>query len=238
MKIEKTEVYGFLAAIRGARNAMESWDQSDTHPHGGFHNSSYRDGEPMPEDLMVEDYIIGDKDLKLLSDLVRRGDEHAKFARIIWVNVDLTLPRYILTELDTYKIATTRLSCSTRPATLKKNVFELSMFQTDGLEAEDLEILEIVINHLDKLNNGYNQTKDKSYLRRLKKLLPEAYLQKATFDFNYQTLRHIYLQRKGHWLEEWSEICQWIESLPYAAQLITCQNYHLTRRDQSERFKE
>ena len=31
LKIEKTEVVGWEAAIRGMRNPMNSWDQSDSH---------------------------------------------------------------------------------------------------------------------------------------------------------------------------------------------------------------
>ena len=30
IKLEKTEVFGWEAAIRGMRNPMNSWDQSDT----------------------------------------------------------------------------------------------------------------------------------------------------------------------------------------------------------------
>lgn len=214
MDIENTEVSGFRAALRGMRNPLNSWGKSDT---------LFLCGSPFPPDGPIQTHdnpVIGPSDLKLAQSLVKAGNEHAKFTRTIWVWVDLTLPRYILTELDTYRVATTRLSCSTRPSSLKKSIFSLDMFQTDGLTAEDLSVLGIVVNHLNKLNEEYEVTKNKDCLRRIKKLLPEAYLQKGTFNFNYQTLRNIFWQRKNHWLDEWEVICDWIRSLPYSKELI------------------
>lgn len=37
---------------------------------------------------------------------------------------------------------------------------------------------------------------------------------------NYQTLRAIYHQRKNHKLDEWRTFCDWVETLPYAKELI------------------
>ena len=42
--------------------------------------------------------------------------------------------------------------------------------------------------------------------------------------FNYQNLRNIYFQRRNHRLSEWREFCSFIESLPYAKELITIEN--------------
>jgi hypothetical protein len=46
----------------------------------------------------------------------------------------------------------------------------------------------------------------------------------ARMTTNYQQLRTIYKQRKNHRLPEWKEFCGWIESLPYANELITGEN--------------
>lgn len=41
---------------------------------------------------------------------------------------------------------------------------------------------------------------------------------------NYEQLATIYKQRKNHKLkEDWGEFCKWIESLPYAKDLIICE---------------
>ena len=58
-------------------------------------------------------------------------------------------------------------------------------------------------------------------LQRAKAEIPMGKeLTKVDF-FSYQCLRRIWQQRKAHRLPEWHEICQWIESLPMAEELIT-----------------
>ena len=51
-------------------------------------------------------------------------------------------------------------------------------------------------------------------------LLPSSYNQKATVQLNYGVLRSIYHARKSHKLDEWHDFCGWIETLPYAKELI------------------
>lgn len=58
-------------------------------------------------------------------------------------------------------------------------------------------------------------------LQRAKAEIPMGKeLTKVDF-FSYQCLRRIWQQRKNHRLPEWHEICEWIESLPMAEELIT-----------------
>lgn len=52
---------------------------------------------------------IHEKDLRLLSTLIRRGDEHAKAIRGLIVYAEINAPRFIWQELDTYRIGTERL---------------------------------------------------------------------------------------------------------------------------------
>lgn len=51
-------------------------------------------------------------------------------------------------------------------------------------------------------------------------LLPSSYNQTRNVMLNYEVLANIYRQRHGHKLDEWREVCKWIESLPYS-ELIT-----------------
>lgn len=53
---------------------------------------------------------INDKDMTLLSTLVKRGDEHAKAIRGLIVYAEINAPRYFWQELDPYRIGTERLS--------------------------------------------------------------------------------------------------------------------------------
>lgn len=49
----------------------------------------------------------------------------------------------------------------------------------------------------------------------------EGMLQTRYFMTNYQTLRRMYFARRNHRLPHWREFCAWIETLPYAKELIT-----------------
>lgn len=53
---------------------------------------------------------ICDKDLTLMSTLVRRGDEHAKAIRGIIAYAEIEAPRFWWVEMDTYRIGSERLS--------------------------------------------------------------------------------------------------------------------------------
>lgn len=60
-------------------------------------------------------------------------------------------------------------------------------------------------------------------------LLPSTYNQKRTVMLNYEVLANIYQHRRNHKLDEWREVCKWIESLPYS-EIITC---NATEKDKS-----
>ena len=86
-------------------------------------------------------------------------------------------------------------------------------------------LMESIIQRLNVFRRLYfnDATPDKNeILRRAKQLLPEGYLQRRTVTTNYEQLRNIYYQRKNHRLPEWRVICNFIEELPYANELILC----------------
>mgnify|MGYP005799110419 FL=1 len=72
--------------------------------------------------------------------------------------------------------------------------------------------------------NGYRdlflKTKDKKYWWQMIQLLPTSYNQRRTVMLNYEVLANMYKSRKGHRLDEWKTMLDWIESLPYSS-LIT-----------------
>lgn len=84
-----------------------------------------------------------------------------------------------------------------------------------------LNILEEVVFALNLYREKFLETKDKKYWWQMIQLLPSSYNQKRTVMMNYETLNNIYKSRKGHKLDEWSKgFMEWIESLPYAKELI------------------
>ena len=109
LKIEKTEVVGWAAAIRGMRNPMNSWEQSDSGrclTHGPAHCSdcAYADaGCNASETDLDTRYIIGPNDHGLMEKLRNAGTDHRKFMRMLIVYLDITAPLYWWKEFKTYR---------------------------------------------------------------------------------------------------------------------------------------
>ena len=196
IKIENIDVYGFEAAIRGARNPMNSWDRMD---------SCYNNGE----------FEIGENDYKLLKNLTIAGPEHRKWNRMVIVTMDITAPLYWWKEYDTYKVGTVANSCSTMHKIQAKE-FELDDFSHEHLEEYPKWLLSEVISELNENREGFNKTKDKDYWWQMIQLLPTSYNQKRTVHLNYEVLGSMYHQRRHHKLDEWVEFCDIIKTLPYS----------------------
>ncbi len=221
MKIENTMVSGFEPAFRGMRNPKNSWDLSDTL----FNNYSLEESLLASWGKMTlkcpEMPIIGTNDLQLALNLIRGGTEHRKFLRMINVWADLTLSRAVWTEFDTYKIGVTRNSCSTMHKLGSKEL-TLDDFE-DG--QENAPYLSIVLEWLNEFAVKMKENKTFEYRRKMKMLLPESFLQKATVCLNYEVLLSMYFQRRNHRMKEWRQsapgsICHWIENLPYMDSFI------------------
>ena len=202
IKIEKTEVIGWEAAIRGMRNPLNSWDKSDSSV------------------VLHAAVAIGGNDLGLMTRLRNAGTDHRKFMRMITVYVDLTAPLYWWKEFDTYKVGTVANSCSTMHKIHAKE-FELCDFSYEHLSDFSLQIvLQQTVDALNHYRSAYLRTKDKFNWWQMIQLLPSSYNQKRTVMLNYEVLANIYKSRKNHKLDEWHDFCHWIESLPYS-DLIT-----------------
>lgn len=211
IKIEKTEVYGWEAVIRGMRNPMNSWNLSDTH--------YYAIGTP----------VIGENDLKLMQNLAKAGSDHAKYLRMINVTMDVTAPLYWWKEFDTYKVGTVVNSCSTMHKIHAKE-FTLDDFSHEHLDDDSLAILTDIIDTLNNARDIYVNGHvakyyaipkgEKDYWWQMIQLLPSSYNQKRTVQLNYAVLFNMYKARKNHKLDEWREFCDWIESLPYFREIF------------------
>lgn len=202
IKFEHTEVVGWEHAIRGMRNPLNSWDKSDS-VFGGV------------------TFGIGPNDVDLMQRLVRAGADHRKFLRMIVVYVDITAPLYWWKEFDTYKVGTVANSCSTMHKIADKE-FTLGDFSHEHLYCGYEFLLENdIISLLNNARECYNKTKDKKYWWQMVQILPSSYNQKRTVMLNYEVLSNIWKSRRDHKLDEWSAgFIQWIESLPYAKELI------------------
>ena len=196
IKIENIDVYGWEAAIKGARNPMNSWDRMDT---------CYNNGE----------FEIGENDYKLLKNLTIAGPEHRKWNRMITVTMDITAPLYWWKEYDTYKVGTVANSCSTMHKIQAKE-FTVDDFSYEHLLEPSYKCLCETIVLLNDARDIFNETKDKKYWWQMIQLLPSSYNQKRTVHLNYEVLGTIYHQRRHHKLDEWVEFCNTIKTLPYS----------------------
>ena len=91
---------------------------------------------------------------------------------------------------------------------------------SDGFELSPIGLMADVVTMLNGCRAKYLETKDKKYWWQMIQLLPSSYNQRRTVMLNYEVLANIYKSRKNHKLDEWSDFCNWIESLPYS-ELIT-----------------
>lgn len=223
IRIENVETYGWEAAIRGMRNPKNSWNKSDSR----LWESTNR-------------FEIGESDLALMQTLANAGTDHGKFLRMITITLDITAPLYWWKEYDAYKVGTVANSCSTMHKIHAKEFTAddfshehlLSMANNDAGDALFLNdannirvdsdnLLGLTINVLNYYRGRYIKTKDKRYWWQMIQLLPSSYNQRRTVQLNYAVLRNMYHARKAHKLDEWRNFCAWVETLPYAKELIT-----------------
>lgn len=245
---------GFLPAVVGMRNPLNSWNKNDTR-------------------IMNRYVDIGPSDLKLAKELALAGPTHAKYRRMITVWVDITAPLYWWKEFDTYKVGTVANSCSTMHKIHEKEFtledfscehlidsFEYSTDEGEGTVSSDyldtyclldageadgfestynageilpIDILNLSIAMLNRARKLYLKTKDKKYWWQMIQLLPSSYNQKRTVCLNYEVLSHIYTDRRNHKLDEWHTFCDWIEELPHAKEMIFPEKEEMEAKDEN-----
>lgn len=215
LKIENAETFGWEAAIRGMRNPKNSWSKSDS-----------RWSSPDENGTNAPLFIVGENDLKLASALANSGADDGKFLRMIHVQLDVTAPLYWHKEADQYKVGTVTDSCSTMHKIHAKefDVNDFSHEHVEELTGDDYNMsYDFLLRTVDILNyyrKKFLETGDKVYWWQLIQLLPSSYNQRRTWDLNYAVLRNIYHARRNHKLDCWVQFCQFIETLPYAKELI------------------
>lgn len=206
MKIENTQVYGFEVAIKAMRNPYNSWAKSDS--------KVVQVISPNDKNYNVEGFVLGEADKALSQKLSKAGTEHRKHLRLIRVWADLTLPRYIHQEMDTYKYID-KISCSTVHTLMKEEITQ-AHFEDNDIP---LSVLYKLNTYIDLYKKEKDVTVKNMLLLKCKNLLPEGFLQKRTISTNYECLLAMYYQRHNHRLPEWHKICEWILGLPYFIEL-------------------
>ena len=193
--------------IEGMRNPMNSWDKMDSEIIPTAHDWKF---------------ALGDNDHKLMTSLAKGGAVHAKYRRMIPVWLTINAPLYWWKEFDTYKVGTVANSCSTMHKIHAKE-FTMDDFSHEHLMTGSMFQLHRTMDLLNEAREMFlasDGDAKKAYWWQMIQLLPTSYNQKRTVMLNYEVLVNIYHSRKNHKLDEWHTFCGWVESLPYAKELI------------------
>ena len=197
IKIENISVYNIARAVYSSRNALNSWDKSDSD---------------------LEHDILGEKDLDLARRLYKAGTEHRKYLRQIFVSMDITAPLYWWKEMDQYRINVTTNSCSTMHKIHAKE-FEYDDFSHEHLTVASQTYMDTLLYGLNKNRELYLKTKKKDYWWQMIQLLPSSYNQRRTITMNYENVMSMINQREGHKLDEWREMVETLRTLPYVKEI-------------------
>ena len=222
--------------IEGMRNPMNSHDKSDSKV------------EPETIGDFGEEYgsvfELGENDHSLMQRLANAGTDHRKFMRMMPVYVRITAPLYWWKQFETYKVGTVANSCSTMHKIQEKE-FTLEDFSYEHLaDWDEYDHAKYVVDEtigalnywrekwleLDRRIKGKEFSEDESIFSLKEKqkdiwwqmiqLLPSSYNQTRNVMLNYEVLCNIYKSRKSHCLDEWRELCSWIETLPYSELIV------------------
>ena len=155
---------------------------------------------------------------------------HDQFLTGIRVSFDLTFTNKAWVEAERYRFLEFVSSQSTMHRITK---FDLHNQYNEYVDPRIIEIIEEKVAQHNKLLDALAQTPtDDEYNRkRLKSLITQKYLEilysnpagfmlTARLTTNYRCLKNIWRQRRNHRLPEWRAFCKWIETLPYAKELI------------------
>ena len=186
-----------------------------------------------PMRTTIPDRDITEKDLARCKNLVNAtktgNGAHAQFMTGIRVNFDLTFSNKAWVEAERYRFLEFVSSQSTMHRITK---FDLDNQYNGYVDPRIIEIMKSKVQEYNKvmeLRDSYD--KDDQRREDLTEWLKDAYLEilysnpagfqlTARMTTNYRCLKNIWRQRRDHRLPEWRAFCKWIETLPYAKELI------------------
>ena len=139
-----------------------------------------------------------------------KGEGHDNFLNGIVVSFDFNFTIKAWTEAERYHFLDFISSQSTMHRIAK---FEIRQQYNEHVDSRIIAIMQ-------ELVDDYNaEPTEEKYLKILYSN-PCGFRLTAKMITNYRQLKTIFFQRRFHKLPEWREVCEWIETLPYAKELI------------------
>lgn len=181
-------------------------------------------GYPMRTELTAA--AVTEKDLsraQKLVDATKTGNgAHAQFMTGIRVAFDLTCSNKMWVEAERYRFLEFVSSQSTMHRITK---FDLEDQYNEYVDPRVIEIMKEKVaeyNRIAEINTDADRNPENLKRKYLEILYtnPAGFTLTARMTTNYRCLRNIYMQRKDHRLPEWRAFCKWIETLPYAKELL------------------
>lgn len=140
----------------------------------------------------------------------KTGTGHDNFLNGIIVQFDLTFSNKAWVELQRYHFIDFISSQSTMHCISKMDI----------RNCVNEYVTENTIIECERLKKEYlDEQTPENYLKLLYNI-PSGFELTAGMTTNYRQLKTIYQQRKNHRLPEWKRFCEWVETLPYAKELI------------------
>ena len=142
--------------------------------------------------------------LRVAGKLAFHDGGHNKFLESIIVWLEVTAPRYVWQEMDTYRISTKQSESTMH--TLMKELTEA--------KASNENMKSFIENNFEPGSIVPEQTKvlldavEREDLLAVKRLNPEGFIQKRMWCMSYKTLRNIIIQRRHHRLPHWKMFIQ------------------------------
>ncbi len=228
IKIENREIVGWKHAIRGMRNPMNSWDKSDSQEIDGYFYVGENDLS-----LMKKLAKAGTDHRKFMRMIVVYCDITAPL--YWWKEFDTYKVGTVANSCSTmHKIHEKKfteddfsddhlMDAVCLDSIRKNNYFSpTSTLSNIIMHLNDcrrlyLDMCETLKNDdMNDLERMKLLSKKKQIWWQMIQLLPSSYNQKRTVMMNYEVLANIYKSRKNHKLDEWIDLCYWIESLPHS----------------------
>lgn len=142
------------------------------------------------------------------------GSGHSNFRKGIRVSFDIVYPNYISPELQRYGFLD--IVCS------NSKIHRLIMM--DMNTCFNKYVCDDARRLTQWMIDEYSENPSYENFMRVLSNCPQGIELFMRCSTNYEQLATIYKQRKHHKLkEDWGAFCSWIESLPYAKELIICE---------------
>lgn len=162
------------------------------------------------------------KRAKTLSHAADWVGAHDQFLTGILVSFDLRFSNKAWVEAERYRFLDFVSSQSTMHCSTK---FKLKEQCNKYVDPRIIDIVQRKIDEYNRLSSLAGSDKEREEVKKELYLeilynIPAGFELTARLTTNYRCLKNIWRQRRSHKLPEWREFCKWIETLPYAKDLI------------------